>query len=171
MRQHYTGDWRHCGDNIAALLAIGVEVKFRQYWRYDYGWDFPQQETARWQVLRSKAELEAKSGQSKTITEKRYSWPTKERIESYCMISYRIPLTEYPLMRAKYKEYEREERARAAAEWERRKQEYYQQEERKLAEHLEKHPAAANPEGWQENVDYMMANDPEHGEVLVNIGG
>lgn len=169
MRQHYTGDWQHCGDNIAALLAIGVEVKCRQYWRYDYCWDFPQGENARWEVLRSKAELEAKSGQTKTITERRWGWPTKERIESYCVISYRIPLTEYPLMRAKYKEYEREERARAAAKWEADKQEYYQQEERKLAEYLEKHPAAANTEGWQEGIDYIRANDPEHGEVLVDI--
>lgn len=167
MRRHYTGDWQHCGDNITALLAIGVEVKYRQYWRYDYGWDYPQQETAGWQVLRSKAELEARSCQTKTVTERRYGWPSKERLESYCVISYRIPLAEYPLMRAKYKQYEREERARAAAEWERRKQEYYQQEERKLAEYMEKHPAAENPDGHREGWEYIIEHDPERGPILI----
>lgn len=167
MRRHYTGDWQHCGDNIAALLAIGVAVKYRQYWRYDYGWDFPRQEAARWQVLRSKAELEAKSGQTKTVTERRYGWPIKERLESYCMISYRINPAEYPLMRAKYKEYERQERARAAAEWERMKQEYYQQEERKLADYLKKYPWAENPDGYREGWEYIIEHDPERGPILI----
>lgn len=169
MMKHFCGEWKDCEDNIEALLAIGVEIKFKQCWKYDFGKDAPHIGDGRWNTLKTPETLEKKSWERKTLTEKWWGTPHRCNFESYCVISYRVDDEKYPLLSARYTQYRREENERISAEIKAEYEAWCEEQQRKLEAYLEKHPWAANPEGWQEGIDYERVNDPDKGEVIVDI--
>ena len=168
MNKVYTGNWQNCEDNIEALLAIGVEVKWTKCWKYNFGRDASQYDDKKWKVLKDEQELKD-SFDYKRVKEMCWGIPHWFDIEAYPVISYRVDDDKYPLFCVRYKEWCQKEDARIKAEMEREYEEWCEEQQRKLEAYLVRHPWAANPEGYQEGIDYVRVNDPDKGEVIVNL--
>ena len=171
MLKHYTGDWQKCDDHIDALIAVGVEVKWTKCWRYDFGKDAQKYDDRKWKVLKSQQELEEASWRTRRLQEKWWGIPTWVDIRSYCVITYRIDDEKYPLLSARYKQYCREEDERIRGEMKKEYEAWCEERQRKIDAYLAKYPWKGEPEAYQEGIDFLRINDPDKGEIIVNITG
>ena len=171
MLKHYTGDWQNCPDNIEGLLAIGVEVRWTKCWRYNFGKAAQHLDDRKWHVLKNIKVLEAASCQTRRLQEKWWGIPTWADFSSFCVITYRIDDEKYPLLCARYREWERETDELARQELERMHEEAIAERQRKIDAYLKKYPWRGEPECWQEGIDWLVDHEGENGPVVVNMRG
>ena len=170
MMQNYCGNWHDCDDDIDALIAIGVEVKWTKCWKYDFGKDAEKYDDRKWNVLNSEQELLDATDDHRNVKENWWGYPQWVNLESYCVISYRVDAEKYPLLNARYKQYIRDENERLHAQMEKEYEEWCEERQRQIDAYLEKYPERGEPEYYQEGIHWFRVNDPDKGEIIVNVG-
>ena len=174
LRQHYCGLYRNIlndfrAGTMRAWLDLGVKVRYRVVWNTwgrieDHGLELDPRFDGPWKTWRGEdlQALEYQSRQERGFLG--WVWYC-----SYVEVSYHIPDEKLALLMARDKQFAREEDELARQEFERAHQEAIAEQQRKIDALLKVKPWLGEPEAYQEGIDFLRVNDPEKGEVIVNM--